>query len=159
MIRSVTHVLVLMASVAVVCGCERSSDCALGPKASCPGADLREKALVRADLSGADLSRADLSSANLQLAQLPGANLSGANLSSASLDTTNLKGADLSGANLTGANLSRAWLQRAKLDGARLDGVRWAETWCPDDTKSDTHGETCTGHLNAPSYGALPRSP
>jgi uncharacterized protein YjbI with pentapeptide repeats len=83
------------------------------------GASLYLADLYRADLQGANLQGADLLSANLT-----GAKLNGANLTSANLSAANLTGADLTGANLTGANLNDANLTRADLSGANLTGTK-----------------------------------
>ncbi len=100
----------------------------------CPGCNLadtnlKKADLVQANLAGANLRGATLKMANLRRANLEGANLEGANLSYANLPGANLKNAHLAGANLKGANLIRADLTGADLKGAvltdaLLEGVR-----------------------------------
>ncbi len=89
----------------------------------CPGCNLAETNLKKADLvaaqlSGANLRGALLRMANLRRADLEGANLAGADLSYANLPGANLRGADLTDANLKGANLIKADLTGAKIKGA-----------------------------------------
>lgn len=100
---------------------------------NCPGCNLAEANLNKADLVtanlvGANLRRASLKMANLRRANLEGANLAAADLSYANLPGANLKNTNLSGASLKGANLIRADLTGANLDDAdltdaHLDGV------------------------------------
>ena len=75
------------------------------------GADLRDKDLRRADLSGAFLVKA----------RLEGADLRGADLSRADLRSANLEGANLSDAKLREADLSGADLRQAVVGNAELD--------------------------------------
>lgn len=94
----------------------------------CPGcnlkeADLRKADLVAANLKGANLRGADLSRANLRRANLEGADLSGATLLSANMPGANLKDADLSGADFTGANLIHADFTGATLDDTILENT------------------------------------
>jgi Bacterial Ig-like domain (group 3)/Pentapeptide repeats (8 copies) len=98
-------------------------------------------------LSGCNLSRTDATGVGL-----PGANLSRANLSGAYLTRANLTGANLAGANLKNANLNSTDLTRATLTGAATTGATfkdavWSNTICPDGTNSDSHDNTCGGHL------------
>ncbi len=94
------------------------------PKSSTPTTAV---ALRAVDLAGADLTRTNLTRADL----------SGSNLSNAKLVGANLTGATLTGANLNGADL----------DGAVVKDVMWRNTTCPDQTNSDTHKNSCDGHL------------
>jgi uncharacterized protein YjbI with pentapeptide repeats len=105
-------------------------------------ATLTYASLSSANLTGTNLSSANLSSADLSKANLSGANMSNANLSGAALASANLTGANLSNVNLTGTNLSGA-----ATAGATFTGVTWSNTTCPDATNSNSHGNTCVGHL------------
>lgn len=93
----------------------------------CPGCNLSNSNLKKADLVGARLQGADLSGANLSMANLRRADLQGANLSSADLSFANLPGADLRGCNLKGAKLKGANLIKADLTGAQLEGADLSE--------------------------------
>jgi hypothetical protein len=102
------------------------------------GADLHERSLRFADLSGAvllstDFTNADLRGAALKSATLTDAilnsgKLAGAHLQCSNLGDAKLRGADLSGANLKGADLKGADLTDADLTGANLTGVRLVDT-------------------------------
>ena len=96
------------------------------------GCNLSGTDVTGVDLAGANLSGANLSGAYLTRADLTGANLTDANLKNANLNTTNLTGATLTGAITTGATFK---------------GTVWSNTICPDGTNSNTHGNTCGGHL------------
>lgn len=89
----------------------------------CPGCNLANTNLEKADLIEANLPGANLRSANLSMAKLRRANLRGANLANANLDFANLPGAKLQGANLSGASLKGANLIRADLTGANLENA------------------------------------
>jgi uncharacterized protein YjbI with pentapeptide repeats len=116
--------------------------------AAIEGADLRERVLrfavltgselFAADLTGAQLQHAELTSAVLKYAQLDaaqlqgadllaarlqGANLAGAQLQGADMIGSQLQGVDLGGAKLQGANLAYGQLQGANLVGAQLQGA------------------------------------
>jgi phospholipase C len=104
------------------------------------------------DFANADLSRRNLEQTNLSGAILTGANLEGAHLDGGFLPNANLTGADLrhadlEGADLAGANLTNADTRGADLRHADLTGVTWANTICPDGTNSNSHGNSCQGHL------------
>jgi Pentapeptide repeats (8 copies) len=104
---------------------------------SLSGLHLVHSSLVGAQLPGVNLQRTWLIAADLR-----GANLEAANLTGARLRDADLRGVDLTGANLTDANLRGARLQRALVTGAV-----WANTTCPDGTKSDMDADkTCTKH-------------
>jgi hypothetical protein len=70
-----------------------------------------------------------------------------ATLKDVTLTGADLRGADLTEADLSGADLTRANLSGATLTGATLKDVTWSSTICPDGTNSDTHDNTCLGHL------------
>lgn len=94
----------------------------------CPGCnlkevDLRKANLIGANLKGADLRGADLSRANLRRANLEGADLSGATLLSANLPGANLRDADLTGADFTGSNLIQADFTGATVEKTILDNT------------------------------------
>lgn len=89
----------------------------------CPGCNLAQTDLKKADLVGARLQGADLSGANLSMANLRRADLQGADLTDADLSYANLPGADLRDCNLTNANLKGANLIQADLTGARMNGA------------------------------------
>ena len=87
------------------------------------GANLSNAVLLEADLSEANLSEADLRGAILSNADLREASLFDANLFDADLRGAILRGANLSNANMLGANLSGADLQDANLSEADLRGA------------------------------------
>jgi hypothetical protein len=87
---------------------------------------------------------ANLSGANLNAADLSGANLAGANLSGADLTSAYLFGTNLTGTNLTGTNLTNAHV--LGFSPPTVTGVIYGNTLCPDNTNSDSHGITCSGH-------------
>ena len=89
----------------------------------CPGCNLADADLEKADLIAAKLAEADLHGANLRMANLRRANLQGANLRRANLAYANLPGANLQKADLRDAILKGANLIRADLTGARLEGT------------------------------------
>jgi len=88
---------------------------------NCPGCNLAETNLNKADLVTANLAGANLRRASLKMANLRRANLEGANLAAADLSHANLPGANLKNANLSGASFKGANLIRADLTGANLD--------------------------------------
>src|SRR2546426_4975654 len=81
-------------------------------------AELHDRTLILAPLSGADLA-----SANLQRIDLSGACLRDADLDATNLGAANLAGADLKRASMQGAVLKGANLNHALLDGARLNSA------------------------------------
>ncbi len=109
----------------------------VAPGANFSGSNLTSATLTYASLSGTNLTGTNLTGANLSNADLSKVNASGANLSNANLTGTVLTGANLTGANLTGATTT----------GATFTGVTWSNTTCPDGTNSNSHGNTCVGHL------------
>jgi hypothetical protein len=117
------------------------------------GTDLSSAVLIGASIPWIDgtsavLTNADLTGAGLSYAKLINANLTNAKLSWARLDHATLSGATLTGANLSFANFTGANLTGAVLTGANLYLVKWSNTTCPDGTNSDTHANTCVGHLS-----------
>jgi hypothetical protein len=90
------------------------------------------------NLVGADLINANLAGQIFVLTTMAGANMTGADLAGATLAFV-----DLSRVNFTGANLSGA-----RLFFVAVSGATWANTTCPDGTKSDSDGQTCLGHLS-----------
>ena len=98
-------------------------------------------------MTGWDISTLDLTNAFFKGADMAGVNATGANLTHASLNNASLTGGNLTGANLTQAVLSNANLTQAVLTNATLTGVAWSNTTCPDGTNSNSHGNTCVGHL------------
>ena len=94
------------------------------------------------NMSGAQLYGADFSNACLHGAILLGANLFGATFNGADLSNADLSGADMGYADLSSANL-----KNANLSGVLLDSVTWWNTICPDGTNSNSHDNTCVGHL------------
>ena len=115
--------------------------------ANLSGANLNKATLTNAVLTDANLNASNLNDVAASGANLANANLSGANLNGASLQGANLSRANLSAANLTGANLTGVNLTGAITTGAAFDKVIWSNTVCPDGTNSDSHGQTCIGHL------------
>jgi hypothetical protein len=142
--------------------------------ANLSNANLTNAVLTGVNLTGANLMGANLTNANLNGAGLTGATLTnavltgvqsggvtgtpaalptnwqavdgylvgpGANLTNAVLTGANLNNADLAGANLTGANL-----ENANIGGANFTSAIWANTTCPDGTKSNSDGGTCANN-------------
>jgi uncharacterized protein YjbI with pentapeptide repeats len=132
--KLLTISLVLTLSVAHAAGyATDTSDCAIGPRAFCAGADLESIDLRNADVAGSNFSNAVLSGANFAGANLRGADMAGANLGGANLAKADLAGANLAGsvlmrANLEGANLEGANLRRALMNGAILKGADLTDT-------------------------------
>jgi len=81
---------------------------------------LRNRGLLRPDLSDAVLNEVNLRRANLRGADLSGAHLRGTDLRRALLGEADLQEADLKEAYLDNASLCKANLQRADLSGANL---------------------------------------
>ena len=95
-----------------------------------------------ADFTGVDLTDATFYGADAEHAYFNSATLAGTSFIGA-----NARYASFTSANLTGANLSNADLTGAEFALATLTSVTWASTICPDGTNSDSHGNTCVGHL------------
>lgn len=93
----------------------------------CPGCNLADTDLKKADLVGAHLAGANLKGALLKMANLRRADLEGANLKNANMSYANLPGANLKNADLRGANLKGANLIRANLTGAKLENTNFTE--------------------------------
>lgn len=97
------------------------------------GANLANRNLKYAFLSGVDLRKvnfkdAQLQGASLSFSLLQGANFSTAKLQSTSFYKTQLQGADFSLAELQGANLRSAQLEGANLKWSQMQGVDLRET-------------------------------
>ncbi|HEY6212810.1 MAG TPA: pentapeptide repeat-containing protein, partial [Vicinamibacterales bacterium] len=108
---------------------------------------LCDKTLVGCNLSGLNLVGRTLEGRNMTGANFSSANLANAKLAGATLKASNLARANLTGADLTGVNFTAANLAGATLTSATLTGVVWSTTVCPDGTLSNSHGNTCIGHL------------
>jgi len=93
----------------------------------CPGCNLAQTNLKKADLVGAQLQGANLAGANLSMANLRRADLQGADLENADLSYANLPGADLRGCNLTNASFKGANLIRSDLTGADTTGADFSD--------------------------------
>ncbi len=65
------------------------------------------------------------------------ANFSNANFTGASFNGTPQRNVRFQTANFTGADLS----------GVTMTNIAWDNTICPDGTNSNSHGNTCVGHL------------
>lgn len=91
------------------------------------------------NLSGKNFSNAKMASSLIQFADLTGTNFTGADLRLAEIGSS-----DATEANFTNANLEDA----TGLDDVTiLTDAIWDNTICPDGTNSDSHGNTCEGHL------------
>jgi uncharacterized protein YjbI with pentapeptide repeats len=124
------------------------------------GTNLTIANMTDANLSGATLTDANVSNATFSNATLTGVTSGGITGTPDALPSgwslfngyligsgANLTAADLSGANLTDANLTNTDLFGANLAGATLTGVIWSNTTCPDDTNSNSDGDTCINNL------------
>jgi uncharacterized protein YjbI with pentapeptide repeats len=93
----------------------------------CPGCNLQEVMLAKADLRGSDVREANLRSANLSFANLGRAVLNAADLHSATMHNANLEEAWLQSVILLQGDLRVADLRRAKMQGASLGGANLVE--------------------------------
>ena len=110
--------------------------------------NLIERQFVAAHLAATDFSYARVERAQLTDAFLAGSKFFGTKARTASFRRACLNGSDFRKADLRQADFSGASLVGANFSGARLENVVWANTVCPDATKSDENGGTCEGHLN-----------
>jgi uncharacterized protein YjbI with pentapeptide repeats len=76
-----------------------------------------------------------------------GAILVNANLFGTVFVNTDLSNADLSGADMGFTDMTGANLTGANLSGALIDSAIWWNTICPDGTNSNSHDNSCVGHL------------
>jgi len=132
-----------------------------------------ESWLKNANLSGVDMRTADIgggSEFSFVGINFTGANFSGMTLDSViiqsgnpfidppSIDNANFSGVTFtgdsrlwrlsaSGTNFSSAHFNGTNLEETNLSTANLTGVTWSNTTCPDGTNSDSHGNTCIGHL------------
>lgn len=95
------------------------------------------------NLSGKDLSDSYITSGSMNGVDLSNTNwtdsiLAGVTMTNTDLSNANFKDASLEGSDLTGAT---------GLDTGNTTGVTWQNTTCPDGTNSDSHSNTCVGHL------------
>ena len=133
------------------------------------GQDMHNATLTQAILRGSDLTSANLSGATIMStidftgAKLLNTNfsnsqwtnggaiggdfqhvtLTGAQFSNSTFDLSNFRNVDFTGANVFGGSFGN----NTDFTGATLTGVTWSNTVCPDNTNSDSHGNTCVGHL------------
>jgi hypothetical protein len=82
------------------------------------------------------LTDANLSNLNLSGVDFTGLDLLRATFAHSDLTAANLTGADLTGANFTSANLTRADLLGATVSGTWFVSTVWADTTCPNGSKS-----------------------
>ena len=131
-----------------------------------------ESWLKNANLSGVDMRTADIgggSEFSFYAVNFSGANFSGQTLDSliiksspypgsGSIDNANfsnvtftgegrLSGLSANDTNFSSAHFNGTNLEETNLSTANLTGVTWSNTTCPDGTNSDSHGNTCIGHL------------
>ncbi len=99
------------------------------------------------DARGADFTDASMVEFSFFAGFAIGTDFTRAILADADGTQVDFTGANLSGANMTDMDLTNGTLSDATLDGAMLTGVVWADTTCPDGTKSIDNGDTCEGHL------------
>lgn len=85
-------------------------------------ADLRGKAMAKANLKGVNLKQA-----KLQFSNLAGASLEGANLEAARLQEANLRGAQLENANLKKCNLMESNLESTNMQNANVESAQFNE--------------------------------
>lgn len=102
------------------------------------------------NMSGTNFTSAYLDSlsvgqfgANFTNINFTGATISNIQFLKTNLSMTNFTNSNLSSSSFTNANLTGA----TGIDTANLTGVTWSDTTCPDGTNSDSHGNTCVGHL------------
>jgi uncharacterized protein YjbI with pentapeptide repeats len=111
-----------------------------------------------------NLSGTDFSGVNITDTFFESSNLTGADFSSTtnpnsfvSFEGSNLTNTDFTGASLvsgqfigvSGSNtdFTNANLTGADFSGHSLTSIVWSNTTCPDGTNSNSHGNTCAGHL------------
>lgn len=100
------------------------------------GTNFISSNLTNVDFSGLDFDEGGVDK-SFQYSTLAGTNFTGANLVNANLNGVIGSGTDFTNANLTGADFS----------GHGLTSIVWNNTICPDGTNSNSHGNTCMGHL------------
>lgn len=88
--------------------------------------------IVRANMNHANFSKSSWAGAKFAQTHFVGANLTSANLEDAKLTAVDLSDADLTDADLRGTDVS---------------SVKWGNTTCPDGSNSNTHNNSCVGHL------------
>lgn len=108
--------------------------------------------------------------ASLQWTDFTKSSLAGTNFTNAKLDNvkfirTNAKNANFTGATISysvadknsnffdgvifeNADFSNAVLKGIDLSKGTVTGAKWSNTTCPDGSNSDTHDNTCEGHLS-----------
>jgi len=99
--------------------------------------------LYSVSAKSASFKNADLSLSGWQSANVTGANFSNSNFTDASI----AEGAIVEGTNFTNANFTNTLLGGTDFTNAIRTGIIWSNTTCPDRTNSDSHGNTCEGHL------------
>lgn len=106
-------------------------------------------------VTNVNFHNADLSNADFHYPAVQNSDFSGANLSNITFE------GEYVGVNFTNANFSGAVFQgpsegiqiaNSNFTGADLTGIDvsivvWDNVICPDGTNSDSHGDTCVGHL------------
>lgn len=102
--------------------------------------------------SGSNLTGTDFTGAyalNNLLLNFDTADLTGADFSGSGHILTNARfyQAIVTGANFTDVRFEDSNLYQTDFSGAILTGATWSNTTCPDNTNSNTNGNTCIGHL------------
>jgi hypothetical protein len=119
---------------------------------------IKNVALINSNVAGVNFSGSSLENSNFTHSDFTNANLTsshlfGVNFAQGTFNSVNFTGSDLTLAlfqntQLQNANFTNANLTNAKgMASANLTGAIWANTTCPDGTNSDTHNNTCQGHL------------
>jgi hypothetical protein len=124
---------------------------AVSPAGTFKGTNLSGSNYSYADLSGQDISGSNLQNGTFNYtsfiaAVLTGMNATNASFQNANFTNANLAGSNFTGSNFTGANFTGANLHGANFSAAIMTGVIWSNTICPDNTNSNSHGNTCIGH-------------
>lgn len=95
---------------------------------------------------------ADFTSANFSNAVIDGINLSNADFTGANLTATDFRvvyggSSVIQNTNFTNSNFTNTNLAGVDFSSTVRTGAIWNNTICPDGTNSDSHGNSCEGHL------------
>jgi hypothetical protein len=112
-----------------------------------PNTNFTNTSFNAANLGHSNLSNSNFTGATLDVGSsyvnFTGSTFSGTDISSANLASSNFTDVDFSNSSLSGTDLE----DNTGLNTANFSGVTWSNVYCPDETNSDDHGNTCIGHL------------
>jgi len=122
-------------------------------KVNFTGAVFTNVSFNQASFRSSNFTNVDLSNTNQANNDLRGSNLTGANLSNSDIYNTLFAtdGSEVTtftSTNLTNVAFDSVDFTGTSLTGATLTGATWTNVLCPDGTNSDSHSNTCSGHLN-----------